>query len=706
MTAEALLSRLLTRARRRAALVALALWLPGVLVLAALALRLAGWRAALAVAMLGAAAAGAAAWRAARGHDRRWLVRRLDATRPDLEDSSDLFFAAAAGLAPLARLQRARLVDRLASTPAIALAPPAPWRRLVALWGATALAVTALTLAPRAPDAARPLAPSDEGVAARPGVPRLVGQRLRITPPAYTGLAARDADALDGQAVVGTRLEWTLGFEPQPSAAVLRLLDGRQIALRREGARWHAALTLDRGLLYRIEPRGGAARPRLHRFVALPDAPPLVRVVAPAQSLTIAAPGQKRWALVFEATDDFGVAPAAQLRLTFAQGEGENVRFRERIVPVTGSGPARQRRFAPSIDLAAQGFGPATDLVAQLIVHDQRAPGPQAARSPSVLLRFPAERATQGTGVQGLATRTMPAYFRSERQIIIDIEALLAERRRLAADAFVARSNVIGEDQRLLRMRYAQFLGQETEDAANALPVAEEGGGHEHDAPPVAEAGDDHAPPAAPGGFGRSEDVLADYGHAHDESEAATLFDPATRATLKRAVDAMFQAERALRQGQPAQALPEAHRALAAIKQVQQATRIFLSKVGPNLPPIDFTRRLTGKREGIADRDLPLAPRPEAPTPAPEVALAALSDGRLPDLDALQRWIAANPGALANPLPLAEAIDALAAAPGCARCRETLRARLWGALRVPRATPLRRATPDPAGQRYLRAIGG
>lgn len=695
MTAEFLLGRALARARRRTLIVTLALWLPGALVLAAMALRLSGWPAASLIGLAGVGVASIVARRRARDRDRNWLVRRLDADRPEFEDSSDLFFASVETLSPLARLQRARLSDRLAAASAVDVAPAVPWRALLILWGPAALAVAGLALVPGERRAAPPLAPSNEGDAAIPGIPRLVGQRLRIVAPAYTRLPARDTGALDGQAVIGSRLEWTLAFDPEPTAAALLLLDGRRITLRREGARWYAALTLDRTMLYRVAPQGGTARPKLHRLGAVPDAPPAVRVIAPAQSLTIATPGQKRWALAFEATDDFGVAPAAQLRVTIAQGEGENVRFRERIIPISGSGAAQRRRFTPSIDLGALGFAPATDLVVQLIVHDQRAPGPQVARSSSVLLRYPAARDAQGTGVEGLAARTLPAYFRSQRQIILDIEALLKDRRRITAEIFAERSDSIGEDQRLLRARYTQFLGQETKEENNALPVAEGSGEHADEAPPT----------ASPGGFGRSDDVLADYGHAHDEAEAATLFDPETRATLKRAVDAMFQAERALRQAMPAAALPEAYRALKAIKQVQQATRIFLSRVGPNLPPVDFTRRMTGKREGIADRALPLAPRPEVAATAPEVALAALSDGRLPDLHALQRWIAANPGALANPLPLAEAIDALAAEPECLRCRETLRARLWGALREPSAEPLRRAPSDQMGTRYLRAIG-
>ena len=74
--------------------------------------------------------------------------------------------------------------------------------------------------------------------------------------------------------------------------------------------------------------------------------------------------------------------------------------------------------------------------------------------------------AAEGTGVEDLVQKAMPAYFRSQRQIIIDAEALLKEKPKLAQEKFVQRSDNIGVDQRLLRLRYGQFLGEESEGAA------------------------------------------------------------------------------------------------------------------------------------------------------------------------------------------------------------------------------------------------
>src|SRR5690606_29835618 len=148
------------------------------------------------------------------------------------------------------------------------------------------------------------------------------------------------------------------------------------------------------------------------------------------------------------------------------------------------------------------------DLVARLEVTDNRAPQPQLARSASVILRWPPEPVLGAEGLDGLARQVLPAYFRSQRQIIIDAEALLKERPRLASDEFERRSDLIGVDQRLLRLRYGQFLGEESE-GGNALPTSDlptrdlpAADGHGED------AGDAHAHDDGP---------AQDHGHDHEE---------------------------------------------------------------------------------------------------------------------------------------------------------------------------------------------
>jgi hypothetical protein len=702
MSGDILFTQWVTPARHRRTADTLALAAPVLLALTAIGWRLAGPAAALVVAAVSLVVAYLVARRRAARFNRPWLIRRLDDTRPELEDSSALLFAGEPPISPLQALQRNRIAARLDQGTPQDLAPLWSRRTILILSLVAAGLIAVALLWPRAGDGPPTLAPAQEGLPIRPGIPRLIAQNLRVIPPAYTGLPARDSATLDTRAPSGSRLEWTLRFDPQASAPALTLPGAPPIALRREGDTWIASRMLDASFLYRVDP--GAVKgvtPPLHRIDAITDNPPQIKAISPAASLTMVGAGQRSWSPVFSATDDYGVAATARLRVTLAIGEGENVTFSEREIAVTGTGPARDRRFAPRLDFSTFGFSAGGDMVVQLIVRDNRAPVPQEVRGPSLILRWPSPKAPESSGLTGMVNTTLPAYFRSQRQIIIDIEKLLKEKRGLAPDRTLSRSAAIGGDQQILRGRYSQFLGGESEGQPE-LPTADADGHQDGD-------GHDHGPPVAkPNVFGEKEDVLAEFGHPHDESPASSL-DPETRAILKQAVDEMWQSERELKTGHPDAALPYAYKALRFIKEVQQATRIFLSRVGPELPPIDASRRMTGKREGLESRVLPIAPIEGDDGPA-AAAWRALGDG--PDairgpiaLGALEGWARANAARLPDALALSGAIDTVRSDPGCQSCRAKLRALLWTAMERA-ARPARRRPADAAGTRYLDAIGG
>jgi hypothetical protein len=713
MTADAFVNRWTRPARRRGIANDLAIGLPLVLAATTLAWRSQGMASALAIGLAGFGIVVAAAVCRARRFDRNWLVRRLDASRPDMEDSADLLLRADDSLGPLQQLQRGRLQARLADDAGAALRPD--WRNnAIAVAWLLGLVLIAGSLWWPAPSAVGPSPPGEAAIIPG-GVPRLVAQRLRVVPPGYTRLPVRDIAGLDTRAPQGSRLQWTLRFAPNPARVDLLLIDGSRLALRRSGADWTLVQRLDRSLLYRVvtSDRRGPL-PALHRIDAVADAAPVIRVINPERTLTLMTRGQRRWNLAFEVTDDHGVAPAARLRLIVTQGEGENITFRESALTLTGSGPAQRRRFAIGLDIARFGLTVGNDLVAQISVTDNRAPVPQTVRGPSLILRWPPDRGTEAGGLDGMVKTVLPAYFRSQRQIIIDAEALQRERRRLPAERLADRSNALGIDQSILRQRYGRFLGDET-SAEPALPT--------NDAPaPVtsvtdasalpdghgADDGHDHGGARTSGGasgVGNAGDVLAEYGHAHDESDAATLIDPETRAALRKALDAMFESERNLRQGQPDNALPHAYVALRLIKQVQQATRIYLSRTGPDLPAIDPSRRLGGDRKGLGTPRLAPASREEGDIDAVPAAawraLAGPGDVRLNDI---QRWVDGAGTRVGDPLAFAAAIDAVARDPACLSCRRALRSLLWQALKTPPAQVPRRPVGDDVGRRYLDAL--
>ena len=278
-----------------------------------------------------------------------------------MEDSADLLFAEDAQLNPLQQLQRARLQRRLGTGVALDLRPAWSAPRIAATWIAGALAIAALFFWPTR-QTTTILAPSTENLPVVAGVPRLVAQRLRIVPPAYTGLPARDEASLDAKAPQGSRLQWTLHFEPQPVAADLIFHDGTRVALTREGDDWSVARNLDKSVLYRVSPSGAEKQPAppLHRLDAISDAPPQSQGAGPRAQ---PQPGRARPAQLGALRSERRLRRGGERAAAHHPGAG---RRREHHVPRThdrrsrGTGSRQANRFAPQLDLAALGCPKAT----------------------------------------------------------------------------------------------------------------------------------------------------------------------------------------------------------------------------------------------------------------------------------------------------------------------------------------------------------
>jgi hypothetical protein len=590
------------------------------------------------------------------------------------------------------------------------------------------LLLIAIALAWRGPGTAMPEASRSEPTHPPVAATRIAHSELAFEPPLYTQLPVHAGAALDAKAPQGSIMRWRLRFDPLPTRVALQFHDGTLLALSADGDEWQGTRALDASTLYRIVLEGAPAPEddHLYRLDAIADRAPEVRAIQPERTLNLVEAGQKTWVLAFEADDDYGIVQAT-LSITHAQGNGENIAVKEQTialdpvvaaprapksVPISSTPHAMDRgkarvtlAYSHTLDLLALGFSKGDDVIARLLVTDNRVPTPNTTRSTGIILRWPPDPSKESAGLDGVVQKTMPAYFRSQRQIIIDSEALLAQKGQLDAAKFLARSDSIGVDQKLLRLRYGQFLGEESEGHAAHAPEGAVGGADtQAGALAGAREAQEHAdsPASAPTKFGEAADIVAEYGHVHDIAEAATLLDPETRAVLKSALAEMWQAELHLRQGHPDEALPYERRALEFIKQVQQAARIYLARVGLELPQIDETRRLSGERKDLSDRVGTLAAAPAA-----DAALAklwrGLDDAATPDWDAAAGVLAAR-GSSADTLGLLAALDRARREPACADCRAQLRRALWPLLPLPPAASAPRSAADAEGRAYLDAL--
>ena len=634
-----------------------------------------------------------------------WLTRQLDARLVELENSTDLLFVKPSELGALQNLQRQRVEQRLLAIQSFDLRQAWPYARIFAACGMGVLMIAAALYVPyQANKPERYTAnPSGENAQSASAI-QLLKASIVVSSPAYTGLATRTENSLNAKFPESSRLQWRLEFQPQPQRVSMVFFDGSQLPLQRVGDVWQASRVFNESQLYRVDVDGmRLAQGKRFRLDAMKDQAPQLRVIQPDRSLSIMEFGQSDWPLSIEANDDYGLGNV-QLRIQLAQGSGENINFSERSIALAGQGSALRKRYAYTLDLAALGLAAGDDVIVQFSVNDRQTPQAHTTRSASFILRWPPEDTTQVSGAEGFLKKVAPAYFRSQRQVIIDTEKLLLEQKTLSKDVFETRSDSIGVDQRILRLRYGQFLGEESEGgraSGQTNPASKEN--------PQAHA-DEHKDEQPNKKVSASEAsstqfMLEQFGHTHDIAEAATLLDTKTKGLLRAALNEMWQAELYLRQALPKKALPYEYRALGFIKQVQQASRIYLARVGSELPPIDEARRMSGDRAGLQSRNdwLNKSNNDDAQLLNFWQALDNATTQKL-DFAAMQAWLNSHPARVADPLSVLAALDDVQNQPKCASCVLALKAQLWPLLAKPAAEPLLRKTPSKTGRAYLDAL--
>ncbi|TFW35224.1 DUF4175 family protein [Massilia horti] len=593
------------------------------------------------------------AWDAARLRKRikaEWM-RWLDDAVPELEDSTALLVQADT---PLARLQQQRLLTRLAGVVTSLELKRISRQRVSGGYAAVLISVAAAGLT-WGWGGLKPTVPSQvekatAGAAVSPRSELLV----RITPPKYTGVEPIESAPRDLQAPEASVVEWCLK-NPAAVDESVELSDGQVLKPGRECARWSATES--------VFWRWNGARYTLR---VTPDQPPQVIVSEPAEMVHELAPDAKSAAMAIEVRDDYQVARAT-LHLTLARGSGENIRFSDREMPLPASNDPRVRRWSKQWTLADLGMEPGDELYFFVRATDN-AQREHTVQSPTYTLRLPAPAAAEEEASSALPTLVKPESLRSQRQIIIDTEQLVADikARKPNAATVRERSESIAADQATLRRRYGQFLGEESTLF----------GGEDHD--------DDHG--------GGKQDVLHQFGHAHDQAENATLFDEATKKVLRRALAAMWDAEKALRAITPATALPPEYKALDAIKELQQADRIYLHKTAFTPPAIKEEKRLSGDVVGAASYKREQGAAAETiPSQVRELVQALSADGPLPALwtRTAHDWVREHIASEEQRLGAQRAIQDVA--DGCVPCRATLRAWLRGA--VPQAPALLQPKP-------------
>jgi hypothetical protein len=257
------------------------------------------------------------------------------------------------------------------------------------------------------------------------------------------------------------------------------------------------------------------------------------------------------------------------------------------------------------------------------VAHDgNNVSGPGVGASETRVLRVARAGEYDSIAVEGAPPSEGDKSVISQRMLIMLTEALEKRRPTLAHERLLSESGQIARDQTRLRKRVADIIFQRLGNN----PTGEEGRNPDETLPsdsmaPVRDsARRDSARAAllraASAATGTGDEILDFEG---DETPVVAINRP-----LLEAYNAMWEAGRALEQGETGRALPPMRRALAAIQRARQAERIYLRGKPPAVV-VDLGRvRLTGKEHGATSTRLPRAPTAPAAARRAERLAAAM----------------------------------------------------------------------------------
>jgi hypothetical protein len=429
-----------------------------------------------------------------------------------------------------------------------------------------------------------------------------------INAPAYTGLRTVSVTDPNIKAVEGGVVSWKLGFSSTPQKALIIFSGSDTLALKREQSRLTGSAKVFKTGFYQVawQQDGDWKASDFYRLEVVGDLPPQLAVRDLPQFQQFEWSDVQKISVKTDLSDDYGLKDA-YLIATVAKGSGESVKFREEKLifdkPQTISG--RKVLAERIIDLKKMGLEPGDELYFYVEAWDNKAPKQQTERTETYFLQLKDTASYIVSNDGGLGVDLMPEYFRSQRQIIIDSEKLVADRGKIKKEIFDNTSNGLGHDQKVLRLRYGQFLGEEfesgiTETEAHepeevAAPTntdeAMKQFGHAHDTENEHNLvpQEDHEHSAE-----EEENPLEAFAHMHDSEEEATFYIQSVKAKLRAALSMMWDAELHLRMNSPEESLPYQYKILKLLKEISNDSRIYVHRTGFDPPPIKEEKRLTG----------------------------------------------------------------------------------------------------------------
>tara|TARA_R110000744_G_scaffold33566_2_gene78761 strand:- start:127 stop:2316 length:2190 start_codon:yes stop_codon:yes gene_type:complete len=443
-------------------------------------------------------------------------------------------------------------------------------------------------------------------------LPKITEQIITVSYPSYTHKRTKTITEPNIKAVINSRISWVLKFNNSVSSVSMEHM-GETIPLQHVDNSYKISQSLIASGFYSFKFKNEAGlefTSDLFSLEAIPDNPPEIEITGLEQYTYFDFSDTKKIQLQSTITDDYGI-DEAYIIATVSKGFGESVKFREEKLNFTETIQKGQRssKVTKNIDLDGLKMEVGDELYFYIEAFDEKEPKRNVTRSETYFAVIK-DTVTDEFAVDGtLGVDQMPDYFRSQRQLIIDTERLIKDKPSITIKEFKFRSNELGFDQKALRLKYGQFMGDESEmeDAPRRIETDEVSKdndhaedqenilkeySHDHD-------GDNEHNLVASQEADEAEDPLHDYLHNHDDPEESTLFEESLKTKLRKALSIMWDAELYLRLYEPEKSLPFQYDALKLIQEIKNSARIYVHRIGFDPPPIKEESRLTGSIKDI-----------------------------------------------------------------------------------------------------------
>lgn len=442
--------------------------------------------------------------------------------------------------------------------------------------------------------------------------PKITEQVITVSYPSYTRERTKTTTEPNIKAVISSRISWALKFDNSVSNVSMERM-GETIPLQHIDNNYKINQPLIVSGFYSFKFKNEAGlefTSNLFSLEAIPDNPPEIEITGMEQYTYFDFSDTKKIQLQSTITDDYGI-DEAYIIATVSKGSGESVKFREEKLNFNETIQKGQRssKVTKNIDLDGLKMDVGDELYFYIEAFDEKEPKRNVTRSETYFAVIK-DTVTSDFAVEGtLGVDQMPDYFRSQRQLIIDTEKLIKDKPNITVKEFKFRSNELGFDQKALRLKYGQFMGDESEmeKAPKGIETDEASEDHDHteDQENILKEyshdhdGDNEHNLVATQEADEAEDPLHDYLHNHDDPEESTLFEESLKTKLRKALSIMWDAELYLRLYEPEKSLPFQYDALKLIQEIKNSARIYVHRIGFDPPPIKEENRLTGSIKDI-----------------------------------------------------------------------------------------------------------